>query len=119
MKILLADPEFNVRYGLTVLLEEQSGLEIVGEAAHASELFVQIQGLCPDLLLLSWELPGDPAVELIRGIREACPNLYILVLSARTEFRQAALFAGADGFISKAVPPELLLAEIRSAMRKK
>ena len=49
MRILLADGESNVRYGLRVLLEERSEFEVVGEAADAEDLLAQIEAACPDL----------------------------------------------------------------------
>ena len=58
MRILIADHESNVRYGLRVLLEERSEFEVVGEVAEAKELLAQIQVTCPDLVLLGWELQG-------------------------------------------------------------
>ena len=54
MRILLADDESNVRYGLRVLPEERTEFEVVGEAADANVLLAQLQAACPDLLLLPW-----------------------------------------------------------------
>jgi DNA-binding NarL/FixJ family response regulator len=115
MRILLADQESNVRYGLRVLLEERSEFEVVGEAADAEELFAQIDGACPDLLLLSWGLPGLAGTDLLPALWSVCDDLYVIVLSGRPEARQAILDAGANAFISKVEPPERLLAAIASA----
>ena len=115
MRILLADQEFNVRYGLRVLLEEQTGSQIVGEAADAEELMACVEAACPDLLLLSWGLPGRQSADLLAALRRACTDLYVVVLSGRPEARQAVLDAGADAFVSKVEPPERLLAAIEAA----
>lgn len=115
MRILLADGESNVRYGLRVLLEERSEFEVVGEAADAEDLLAQIEASCPDLVLLSWELPGLAGADLLPALRSVCDDLYVIVLSGRPEARQAVLDAGADAFISKVEPPERLLAAIASA----
>jgi DNA-binding NarL/FixJ family response regulator len=115
MRILLADHESNVRYGLRVLLEERPDLEVVGEAADAEDLLAQIQVACPDLVLLSWGLPGLTGADLPPALRSACEGLYVIVLSGRPEARQAILDAGANAFISKVEPPERLLAAIASA----
>jgi DNA-binding NarL/FixJ family response regulator len=115
MRVLLADLEPNVRYGLRVLLEERTGLQVVGEAADAKELLAQVEELCPDLLLLSWGLPGRESAGLLDALRHACKELYVIVLSGRPEARQAVLDAGADAFISKVEPPDRLLAAIASA----
>ena len=115
MRILLADYESNVRYGLRVLLEERSEFEVVGEAADAEDLLAQIEAVCPDLVLLSWGLPGLAGTDLLPALRSVCDDLYVIVLSGRPEARQAILDAGADAFISKIESPEQLLAAIASA----
>ena len=115
MRILLADPESNVRYGLRVLLEERPEFQVVGEAAGAEDLLAQIEAACPDLVLLGWGLPGLAGSDLLRALRRVCDNLYVIVLSGRPEARQAVLDAGANALVSKAGPPERLLAAIASA----
>jgi DNA-binding NarL/FixJ family response regulator len=115
MRILLADHESNVRYGLRVLLEGRSEFEVVGEAADAGDLLAQIEASCPDLVLLSWKLPGLMGADLLPALRSVCDDLYVIVLSGRPEARQAILDAGANAFISKIESPEQLLAAIASA----
>jgi DNA-binding NarL/FixJ family response regulator len=58
MQILLADNQPKVRFGLRVLLKRQPGLKVIGEAINAEELLAQVEADCPDLVLLSWGLPG-------------------------------------------------------------
>ena len=117
MRILLADGESNVRYGLRVLLEERPELEVVGEAADTGDLLAQIEAACPDLVLLSWALPGPAGADLLPILRSVCDDVYVIVLSGRPEARQAILDAGANAFISKVESPERLLAAIASAQR--
>jgi DNA-binding NarL/FixJ family response regulator len=117
MRILMADSRARVRFALRALLEEQPGLRIVGETAHGQDLLAQAETTCPDLLLLSWELPGRSGVDLLPLLREVCPDLQVIVLSGRQAARRAALAAGADAFVSKIAPPEGLLAAIETAKR--
>ena len=117
VRILLADEEFNVRYGLRVLLEEQTHSQIVGEAADSEELMALVYAACPDLLLMSWGLPGRESADLLDALQRACKELYVIVLSGRPEARRAALDAGANAFVSKVEPPERLLAAIAAAER--
>jgi DNA-binding NarL/FixJ family response regulator len=117
MRIMLADAESNVRYGLTALLEGRPELEVIGEAADAEGLLNQAQATCPDLVLLDWELPGLVRDDRLGALRRAYPNVYIIVLCGRPEVRESVLAAGADAFISKADPPELLLEAITAAKR--
>ena len=118
MRILLADSQPKVRFGLRVLLERQPGLKIVGEANNVEELSAQMKAGCPDLLLLGWSLPGLAGAELLSSLREACPGLSIIVLSGRPEMRRQALAAGADAFVCKCDPPETLLAAIADYPRE-
>ena len=112
MLVLIADDESNVRYALRSLLEERQEYRVVTEALDAEKLLAQTQAVCPDLVLLDWELPGLAAGDMLVALRELCPNLWIIVLSGRPEERVAALAAGADAFVSKMDYPEQLLAVI-------
>ena len=117
MRILLADDRFSVRLALRTLLERQAGVQVVGEAASSAALLSQIQAACPDLVLLDWNLSEVAAGELLPALRELCPGLPVIALSGQPEVRRAALSAGANAFVSKADPPERLLAALRSARR--
>jgi DNA-binding NarL/FixJ family response regulator len=113
MKIGIADPQLRVRFSLRVLLEQQPGWIVAGEAADSVEL---IEILCrgsPDLLLLDWDLPSLLPDPLLRCLKTQYPELKIIMMSGRQELQQTALQAGADAFASKADSPEKLLALIR------
>ena len=114
LNILIGDASPRVRFGLRILLEQQPGWRVVGEAEDVQGLLESVRCGCPDLVLLDWELPGIPAQELLTVIRRACPYLWIVFMSGKDELRQAALQAGADVFAYKADPPEKLLDLIRS-----
>jgi DNA-binding NarL/FixJ family response regulator len=112
LRILLADDQPKVRFALRVLLERRSGFEVVGEAVDADDVLAKVRATGPDLILLEWELPGSVGADLLSALRGICPGLFIVALSGRPEACQAALAAGADAFVSKAEPPERLLATI-------
>jgi DNA-binding NarL/FixJ family response regulator len=112
MRILLADHRSEVRYALRALLGQRPGLNVVGEAVNASTLMTQVGVTCPDLVLLDWRLQGLAAASLLPALRRICPKVAVIALSGRPEERQAALDAGVDAFVSKADPPERLLAAI-------
>jgi len=112
MRILLADDEPRVRFALSVLLEQQPGLEVVGEALDAEDLLRQAEAACPDLVLLDWGLSGLAPEELLTGLRKARPELCVIALSGRPEARQTALDAGADAFVCKCDSAQRLLAVI-------
>jgi DNA-binding NarL/FixJ family response regulator len=114
MRVLLADSQSRVRFALSSLLEEQSGLVVVGEATDCQEVLAQVEAACPDLVLIDWDLPGMARVDLLAALQRICPGLYVIALSSRSEVEQEALTAGAQAFVSKAGPPEPLLAAIQS-----
>jgi two-component system capsular synthesis response regulator RcsB len=118
MRILLADNRSKVRFALRALLEQRRELEIVGEAVDAENLLAQAEATHPDLVLFDWGLPGRAAIDLLPALRQACPALSVIVLSGRTEAEDTALSAGADAFVSKADPPEHLLAAIANCWRR-
>jgi len=113
LNILIGDPQPRVRFGLRLLLEQQPGWRVSGEAEDAQALLKAVYGGCPDLVIVDWELPGRPPEELLTVIRQVCPHLGIIFMSGKDELRHAALGAGADIFACKADPPEKLLGLIR------
>ena len=121
MRILLADDQPRVCSALRLLLEQEPGLEVVGEAAESEALLTQVEALHPDLVLLDWELPDEngvgsmmretpgSGVHLSALLRQRYPDLRVVALSGRHEARRAAQDAGVDAFVSKGDPPERLL----------
>jgi DNA-binding NarL/FixJ family response regulator len=118
LRILIADDEPNVRFALKVLLGQQAGFQVEGEAADAESLLGQMEADCPDVVLLDWDLGGVAGDDLLPTMRQRRPRTAVIVLSGKPGIRQAALTAGADAFVSKADPPEQLLAAIRSIRRE-
>jgi DNA-binding NarL/FixJ family response regulator len=114
MRILLADDQTKVRFALRVLLERQSGFQVVGEATDATDLFDQALAVCPDVILLDWELPGL-GEESLADLREICPDVAVVALSGQLDVRQAAVAAGANTFVCKCDPPRRLLHAIEEA----
>jgi DNA-binding NarL/FixJ family response regulator len=112
MRILLADEQRKVRFALRVLLERHSGYQVIAEATDAQGLLAQAEVACPDVVLLSWELPGKSDMDLLFNLKQVCPGLVVIALSGRLSAHQAALDAGADAFVSKGKPPEQLMAAI-------
>jgi len=115
MRILLADNQPKVRFALRSLLEEQSEFTVVSEATDGQGLLAQTEAACPDLVLVDWDLPGMTGVNLIAALKRMCPDLHVIALSSRSEIEQEALVAGVQAFVSKAGPPEPLLAAIQAA----
>ena len=119
VRVLLADDQAWLLSSLRLLLEQDSDVEIIGEAAEVKSLLATAEDVCPNLVLLDWELPGmktaGVAQQLLLDLHASCPQLRVIVLSGRPESSVPALSAGADYFVSKADPPESLLDALRAA----
>lgn len=117
MRVLLADDQPTLRSAVRFLLEQESDVVIVAEATDVASLLACAGEYHPDLLLLDWELPGlhttESARRVINSLYVSCPSLQVIVLSGRPEANRHALAAGASAFVSKADPPERLLAALR------
>jgi DNA-binding NarL/FixJ family response regulator len=118
MRVLLADDQSKVRSALRLLLSQEPEIDVLGEAVDATGLLDWGKAACPDLVLLDWELPGFNT-GLLDTLQDCCPSLTVIALSGQPEARQAAARAGVDAFVSKADPPEQLLAAIRDCPQHK
>jgi DNA-binding NarL/FixJ family response regulator len=115
MNILLADDQPQVRSALRLLLEQELGVQIAGEAANARELLLEAGTVHPDAILVDWELPGLSPIDGMSAVRRAYPSARVVALSSRPDVRLAALRAGADAFVCKGDPPERLLAALNDS----
>jgi len=116
MRVLLADDQSQVRSALRLVLEQELGIQVVGEAADATSLLLAVGKKAPDLVLLDWELPGLPADQLLRLLKYERPLLKVIAMSGRPEAYQAILDADIQAFVSKSESPEYLLSIVRNLL---
>ncbi len=108
-RVIIADRQHAVRSALRLLLEQQAGLRVVGEAGNREALRALVVKQEPDLILLDWGLaPPGPRMWL-KSLRARRPGLKVIALSGKGEARWEALASGVDAFVSKGDPPESLL----------
>jgi two-component system, NarL family, invasion response regulator UvrY len=110
VRVLLVDDHEVVRAGYRTLLQE-SGVEVVGEAADGAIACQQYLTLAPDVVIMDLSLPGAGGLEAIRRILARDPEARILVFSIHDDvaFVEQALRAGARGYITKASAAEILV----------
>jgi DNA-binding NarL/FixJ family response regulator len=114
LRILIAGSRALTRSALRLLLQEASGLEVVGEAADSEELLAQVQTRHPNVVLLEWGLPGQPGLELLPVLRSRNGRPAVIVLSGRPELERAVRDAGAHAFFNLGEPPQCLLATLQA-----
>lgn len=116
MRVLIADDAAWLRSALRLLLEEEFNLEIVGEVSETITLLSALQHLTPDAVLLDWALPGlqSPADRraFIATLRAMCPCVCLVMLCGQREESRPLPLSGIDAWISKAEPPQQLLATL-------
>jgi len=112
LRIVLADPQRRVRSAIKTLLNQQSGIQVIGEAATLEHLEKLLKICQPDVLLIDPDLSGKPEESGIRSLRIKYPHISIIAMSGKPEMQQTALEAGANRFVSKGDPPERLLSAI-------
>ncbi len=93
---------------------EAPDLEVVGEAADSAELLAQLAAQQPNVVLLEWDLPGQPTEDLLPAVRGLDHRLEVIILSGRPELEPRARAAGADAFVSLCDPPQRLLAALQA-----
>lgn len=115
LRVLLADDHAIIRDGLKQILADTDDLVAAGEASNGIETMQRIRDEDWDVLVLDISMPGRGGLELIRMVKDECPELPILVLSMHHEAQYAvrALKAGAQGYLTKESDADLLLAAIR------
>jgi len=119
IRILVIDDHTLFRRGLTALLARDPLLRVVGDAADAGEALRRAQDLQPDLILLDNHLPGVNGVDVLPALREAVPNVRVLMLTVSEDEQDlaAALRGGASGYLLKTIEGDALMVAIVRAMR--
>lgn len=113
--VMLVDDHELVRTGLRTLLEGCDDLELVAEAATASEALLQAREHNPDVVVLDLRLPDRSGVEVCRDLRRVLPDTAVLMLTsfADDEAVLESIMAGAAGYLLKQVRSGELLDAIR------
>lgn len=115
IRILLLDHHTLMRDGLRRLLEDQSDLELVGEAGSLNQACAMAAAACPDLILLELNLDGELDLQAIPELLKAAPQARLLLVTGLNEnqlFHQAVNL-GAMGVIRKEEGSQILLKAIR------
>jgi DNA-binding NarL/FixJ family response regulator len=115
MRILVAHEEEYERKALKRLIEQDPALRVIGEAAEAQGLLVLIQAERPELLLVDCGLPGLQPTHLRVALRHLGKAIKCVVICEHADAYRQALAAGADAFVSKQEPAEVLLNAVRAA----
>ena len=114
--VLIADDQTLFREGIKDVLSVERWMEVVGEAADGLDAVAKAKKLKPDVVLMDIRLPKMDGITATRKIREACPNVNVLMLSSFEDEAHVldAIQAGANGYLSKMLPAADLVNSIKT-----
>ena len=114
--VLLVDDHSLVRRGFRRMLEDESDMQVVGEAGDGEEAIKLAKELHPRVVVMDCALPGMNGLQATREIIENAPNTAVLMLSMHSEstWVRQAIDAGAKGYVLK----NALDLELGAAIRK-
>ena len=116
IRVLIVDDHAVVRAGLRRVIEAESDLEAVGEAATAERAVFAAIEQKPDVVLLDVVMPGQSGIEGMPALLQAVPDVKVLVLSMQDDphYVREAFEAGASGYVLKEAADTEVVGAIRA-----
>ena len=116
LRVVIVDDHAFVREGLTALLSTDPGLAVVGQATGETAVAV-VQQRRPDVVLMDLTIPVVDGADAMLALACSGVDVPVLLLTGRPdpERIRVALEAGAVGFLTKDVDPEVLLTAVHAA----
>lgn len=117
--VLLAEDHTLVREGLRKLLDDESDIEVVGEAATGRQAVDMTRKLRPAVVVMDIAMPLLNGLEATRQIRQAVPDTKVLILSAHSDdaYVERATALGAAGYLIKQTSAHFLSEAIREVQK--
>ena len=115
IRVLIADDHALFRRGLEMVLQEEDGIELAGEASDGAEALELFSETVPDVVLMDIRMPKTTGIEAARQMKEVAPSAKIVILTISDEEEDLfeAIRSGASGYLLKDIP----LDEVAEAVR--
>lgn len=113
--ILLADDHDVVRRGMKMLLEDEEGIQVIGEASDGLDAIEKVKILMPNVVILDLTMPKMNGIEAAKIISEEYPEVKILIFSMHhnKEYIVKSVENGANGYLLKDTNKDELLRAIK------
>lgn len=117
--VLLADDHVLFRQGLALLVREQEGWQMVGEAGNGEEAVALAEARQPHIAVLDVEMPRINGIEAARQIRQVSPGTRIVALSmyGDAHYQERMFEAGASAYVLKNEAMDDLVEAVETALR--
>jgi len=117
IRIVLAEDQAIIRQGLRYVIDAQSDMRVVGEAADGEQAVQTSLQTVPDVVLMDIRMPKISGIEATRALHEALPDARVILLTTFDikEYVYDGIRAGAVGYILKDAETQVLLDGIRAA----
>ena len=119
IRVLLADDHPFIRAGIRAELAEEDDILVIGEASSADEVLSRCPDLWLDVLVFDLSMPGPPPRETVAFLKQHCPDLKILVLTAYQDeaYVRGLVALGVKGYVLKDEATEALVDAIHAVER--
>ncbi len=116
IKIVLAEDHSLMREGTRRILEQYPDLTVVGEAEDGQQALELVERLQPDVAILDIRMPKLNGIEVVRRMKDSCPDTKALILTAYDDddYILALMEAGASGYLLKTAHARELIESVRS-----
>jgi DNA-binding NarL/FixJ family response regulator len=116
MRVVLAEDHNTVREGIKLLVNAQTDMEVVGEAADGAAAIKKVREMQPDVLVMDISMPEMNGLKATRKLKSEFPDIKILTLTRHADdsFLEQLLNAGASGYVLKQSAPVELITAIRA-----
>ncbi|UZE97901.1 UvrY/SirA/GacA family response regulator transcription factor [Alkalimarinus alittae] len=115
IKVLVVDDHDLVRAGISRMLSDESGIEVVGEASSGEDAVGIIKSVHPDIILMDLKMPGIGGLEATRKIKRLDDEIKIIVVTACNDdpYPARVMQSGASAYITKGADIEEMIRAIR------
>jgi two-component system response regulator NreC len=116
IRLLLVDDHEIVRTGISMLLESETGMNIIGQASTGLQALEMASQLQPDVVIMDITLPDISGIEVTRRLKAQHPGIAVVALTIHEDQQYffEMLQAGADGYVPKRAASEDLIKAIRA-----
>jgi DNA-binding NarL/FixJ family response regulator len=115
-RIFLVDDHAVLRQAVSVMLGAERDMTIVGQAGTGREALAKVKAARPDVIMLDLKMPEAGGLDVLKELREVCPKARVVVFTMyeNPAYVNAAIRAGASGYVLKSVGHDELLEAIRA-----